>query len=262
MENSEYIDNYFSGTPDPVQVRSFENRIESDPVFAEEVAYYLSVHTLTREVSQSIKKQQFREIYQKSLKESPSIPVSGKPISIYSARSTPVRNLPLRKLIYYMAAAAVVAGISFGIYINVQRVSPQELAVRFERDHLTTLPVTMSGHSDSEQTGLRLYNDGKLQEAQLQFEQIIERDSSYYPAIKYAGLACLRLKNYDRAIYYFKKLEAHTELYSNPAIFYQAVTLMERNHPGDNASAKQLLQQVVEKDLDEKDAAQIMLEKW
>ena len=63
-------------------------------------------------------------------------------------------------------------------------------------------------------------------------------------------------------MYYFKQLETHKELYSNPALFYQAVTLMERNQPGDSANAKKLLQEVVEKGLEGKEAAQTMLNKW
>ncbi len=254
MDNSEYIEDYFSGAPDPEQTRSFELRIESDPVFAEEVAYYLSVHSLAKEVYHLEKKQQFREIYQ-NYQEAGS--------SASTARNLkPSGTTIVRKLVYYLAAAAVVAGISFGIYTYTQNVSPQEMAAVYEREKLTTLPVTMSGRSDSVQTGLRLYNDRKLEDARMLFERMIERDSLYYPALEYAGLACLRLKNYDRAIYYFKQLEERKELYANPALFYKAVTLMARNHPGDNASAKQLLQQVVEKELEGKEAAQKMLAKW
>jgi hypothetical protein len=263
MDNSELIENYFSGSPDPEQIRSFESRIESDPVFAEEVAFYLSVRSAAREIAHAEKKEQFREFYQKNLTTAyPDRETSTRPLSAKTTRLTPLRSSPLRKMMYYMSAAAVVAAISFVVYTYVQKTSPQEMASDYERDHLTTLPVTMSSRSDSVQTGLRLYNEGKLQQAQLQFEKIIQGDSSLYLAYEYAGLACLRLKNYDRAIYYFKQLETHKELYSNPALFYQAVTLMERNQPGDSANAKQLLQEVVEKGLEGKEAAQIMLNKW
>jgi tetratricopeptide (TPR) repeat protein len=258
MDNTEYIESYFTSTADPDQARSFEKRISSDPAFAEEVAFYLSVHTLAGEVFKIEKKQHFREIYQKhQLAGSPALDHSGRSDSTKVSHTTPVR-----KLIYYMAAAAVVAGISFGIYTYVQTVSPPQLASKYELDHLKTLPVTMSGRSNSIQTGLRLYNDGKLNEARSQFETIIQNDSTDFNAKKYAGLVLLRLKDYDQAMSYFKQLETYTSLYSNPALFYQALTLMERNQPGDAASAKQLLQQVVENDLEGKEIAENWLRKW
>ena len=60
MDNLDYIENYFINTPGTDLTREFEERIKSDPGFAEEVAFYLSVHSLAREVYQSEKKQQFR----------------------------------------------------------------------------------------------------------------------------------------------------------------------------------------------------------
>jgi hypothetical protein len=263
MDNAEYIENYFSGTPDPEQVRRFGERIESDPDFADEVAFYLSAQTVAREMAGSEKKEQFREYYKKNLQEgTASASTSAGSGSGKTIRTKTASTIPLRKMMYYMSAAAVVAAISFVVYTYTQKVSPQELAAKYERENLTTLPVTMGGNTNAVQTGLRLYNEGKLQEAQWQFEKIIQGDSSMYSALEYAGLACLRLKNYDRAMYYFKQLETHKELYSNPALFYQAITLMERNQSGDVAHAKELLQQVVQHDLEGKEAAQIMINKW
>jgi tetratricopeptide (TPR) repeat protein len=258
MDNSEYIENYFAGTPDPDQVRSFERRIESDPIFAGDVAFYLSAHSLAGEIAQSEKKKLFREIYQKSrASESTSIPISGSPTWIKTPRS-----VPLRKWTYYISAAAVIVGICFGVYYYVKPVSAQQIAAQYELDHLKTLPVTMSARSDSIQTGLRLYNDGKLAEARQEFEEIIQSDSSDFSAKKYAGLASLQLKDYEKALDYFKQLETYSNLYSNPALFYQALTLMSRNRPGDKDLAKQLLNQVVKNDLEGKETAQEWLGKW
>lgn len=248
MENSALIEDYFTSNPGPDQIRSFEKRIESDPAFAEEVAFYLSVHTVAREVYVSEKKLQFRALYQKNQNTTPVL-------NIKTSRT------PVRKLVYYIAAAAVVAGIVFGVYTINRPVSPSILASEYENNRLLTLSVTMSGHSDSIQTGLTLYNEKKLNEALLHFEKILQSDSSDLTSKKYAGLASLRLKEYDKALDYFKQLETHTELYSNPAIFYQALTLMDRNQSGDAAKAKQLLQQIVQNDLDEKETAQEWLRK-
>ena len=98
------------------------------------MAFYLSVHTMATEISQTVKKQQFRELYQKSQTAETTTRWG-------STRPTPAQShrTPVRKVVYYMAAAAVVAGISFGLYTYVQPGSPQQLAAKFEQEHLKTL---------------------------------------------------------------------------------------------------------------------------
>ena len=237
MDNLDYIENYFTSKPGTDLTREFEERIKSDPGFAEEVAFYLSAKEVSKEASGLEKKKRFKETYQKS---------------------RIVRSVPVRKLIYYIATAAVVSGLIFGTYTFVKPVSPKQLAGQYEKEQLQTLPVTMSGRSDSLQTGLRLYNDGKYSEALTQFENIIRSDTSNFTARENAGISALRLKEYDQALSYFEQMANHQGLYSNPAQILQAVTLMERNGPGDTAKAKQLLQEIVLNDLEGKEYA----EKW
>ncbi len=240
MDNLDYIESYFTDGPDPVRTREFENRIESDPAFAEQVAFYLSAFQVSGEAARIVKKEHFKEIYKKNHTAGPG---------------------PVRKLVYYMAAAAVVAGMVFGIYTYVKPVSPKQLADRYVNGHLQTLGVTMSGRSDNLQTGLRLYNEGRYEEALLQFEKIIRSDTSLFTAKEYAGIAALRLKEYNKALSYFEQLEIYNGLYANPALILQSVTLMERNQPGDAAKAKQLLKRVVDHDLEGKEVAQEWLRK-
>ena len=240
MDNLDYIENYFTNTPGPGLIREFEERIISDPGFAEEVAFYLAAQDVSKEASGLEKKQRFKDTYQKN---------------------RVVRSIPFKKLVYYIATAAVVSGLIFGTYTFFRPVSPRQLAGQYEKDHLQTLPVTMSGHSDSLQTGLRLYNDGKFSEALTQFENIIRSDSSAFIAKEYAGVTALRLKEYDKALFWFEQLENHKGLYSNPAQILQSVTLMERNLPGDAAKAKQLLQKIVSDDLEGKEFAHEWLKK-
>jgi tetratricopeptide (TPR) repeat protein len=256
MENSELIEDYFTSHLDAEQVRAFEKRIESEPAFAEEVAFYLSAHTMSREVSLSEKKQQFRALYQKSQSATdPVVPLFARTTSIKS------QPTPIRKLIYYMASAAVVAGIIFGVYTLVKPDSPQQMAIKYEKENLITLGVNMGDDHNSLQTGLSFYNDGKLLQALEVFEQLCQKNNSDSKAIEYAGKTALRLSDYDKALGYFKKLES-VSLFSNPALFYQAVTRMDRNQPGDIDSAKQLLLQVVQKDQEGKEKAQKWLHDW
>jgi len=250
MNNLDFIESYFTNELDANQAREFENRIVSDPAFAEEVAFYLSAFKISGEHSQSEKKEQFRELYQKFTTE------GTLPQRKFSGLS------PVRKLVYFIAAAAAVAGIIFGIYTITKPVSPQQLANEYINEHLQTLGVQMSGHSDSLQSGLNLYNEGKSSDALAQFEKIIQSDTTNFTAKRYAGLAALKLKDYDKALGWFEALETYRTLYANPALLYQALTLMERNQPGDGKKAKQLLQHVVQYNLDGKETAQEWLRKW
>lgn len=240
MDNLDYIENYFTKTPNADEAGEFEKRIGSDPAFAEEVAYYLSVLQVSREESRNRQKTIFREIY-------------------LDNRMT--AHIPVRKLVYSLAAAAIVVGIIFGVYIFVKPVPIQQLAGQYIQDHLQTQGVTMSGKMDSLQNGLRLYNEGKSAEALLSFEQIIKSDTSNFNAKKYAGLAALRMKDYDKAINWFESLETYSGLYANPAQLYLALTYMDRNQSGDSEKAKQLLQKIVDQDLEGKETAQEWLKK-
>jgi tetratricopeptide (TPR) repeat protein len=240
MDNLDYIENFFTSTPGTELTREFEERIKSDPGFAEEVAFYMAAQEVSKEASGLEKKQRFKENYQKN---------------------RVVRLVPIKKIIYYLATAAVVSGLIFGTYTFFKPVSPQQLAGQYEKERLQTLPVTMSGRSDSLQTGLRLYNDGKFSEALTQFENIIRSDSSAFAAKQYAGISAFRLKEYDRALSYFKQMGTYKGLYSNPSQILQAVTLMERNLPGDATKAKQLLQEIVSDNLEGKEYAQEWLKK-
>jgi tetratricopeptide (TPR) repeat protein len=246
MDNTEYIESYFTNELVPDQAREFENRIESDPVFAEEVAFYLSALTVSREIAREEKREQFKILYQEN-----------SAVSQFPVRNISVKR-PLRKLIYYISAAAIVAGIVFGTYTFTNNISGQELARNYETEELQKLGVTMGGNPDKNQEGLNLYNEGKYIEALSYFETIIRSDSTSFNTIKYAGVSALKLKKYSDALNWFKKLETFNKVYSNPAIFYKALTLLDRNQPGDEAEAKQLLQQIVQNDLDGKETAQ----KW
>jgi tetratricopeptide (TPR) repeat protein len=158
-------------------------------------------------------------------------------------------------------AAAILTCIFFAGYLFFKPASSLQIADNFIEGNLKPLPVKMGTETDSIQDGLRLYNENKLDSSLKLFESIIQRDTGNYLAKEYAGIVYLRLGNYDKALEYFKQLEK-ISLVSNPATFFHALTLMKRNQPGDKQTAKQLLQQVVQNDLDGKETAQHWLKKW
>ena len=229
MDSLEYIDNFYQGSRSPEEKILFEKKMNEDPGFADLVAFYVSARQLSKEESAEESRNRFREIY-------------------LNNRLTQ-QDKPIRKLWYYTAAAAVIAAIVFGVFRFDNTASPQQLATRYLVDSLQTLGVRMSGEANKMQTTLNLYNEKKYTEALQGFEEIVQSNPADFDAGIDAGLAALQLQQYDKAVHYFSLWQSDTR-FSNPALFYHALTLMKRNQTGDQEAAKKMLQQVVDKKLD------------
>jgi len=229
MDSLEYIDNFYQGHRLPEETALFEKRMSEDSGFTEQVAFFLSARQAAKEESADESRNRFREVYLKS-------------------KHTPQAK-PIRKLWYYTAAAAVVATIVFGIFRFNNTASPQQLATRYMVDSLQNLGVKMSGEADQMQIALDNYNQKKYAEALKGFESILSSRPADFPAGIDAGLAALQLEQYDKAVHYFSLWQSDTR-FSNPALFYHALTLMKRNKTGDQEAAKKMLQQVVDENLD------------
>jgi tetratricopeptide (TPR) repeat protein len=247
MENYlEYIDAYFQRTLDPEGIKRFEQKIAEDPDFADEVAFYLSAKQSLKEQADQEKKEWFRQLL---------------------AQQTPVININERKqgkriwMYRVSAAAALIVCVFLAWFIFFSKsASPQQMADYYINDNLKTLGVKM-GEKDSLQEGLRLYNEGQYNSALQQFESMNQRDTANYLLKNYIGIVYLKLGNYEKALQYFRQFENDT-LYANPSLFYQALTLLKRNLPGDKAKARELLQQVRDNDLEGNEFAQKWLDKW
>jgi tetratricopeptide (TPR) repeat protein len=241
MKYLDYIDDYFKGGYTAAKTRQFEQRLEDDPLFAEEVAFYLSTMQVLRQEARTEKTAHFR--------------------TIYEAQRTPVKSIGKgTKKLYLAAAAAVVIGLLLAVYLLMTPVSKQQMADRFIQQNLTTLGVTMGG-ADSLEMAKGLYNQGRFIEALSILETMVRHDSSNGSAMEYAGITSLRLAKYDKALAWFQQLSLRKS-YNNTGLFYQALTLMKRNQPGDQEKARVLLKQVVDANLPKKDIAQQWLKKW
>jgi tetratricopeptide (TPR) repeat protein len=148
------------------------------------------------------------------------------------------------------------------LFFSNPSLSPQQLADNYIKKELEKLGVMMNSKEDSMQKAMNLNNEGKFNESLQWLEDMIKADTANFDAKKKAGIVCLRLQQYDKAIGYFEQLESYTSLYANPGKFYRALTLMKRNQPGDAATAKQLLQEVVEKDIEGAEVAKEWLRGW
>jgi len=247
-DNLEYIDAYFQRMLDSEETRRFEQKLEEDPEFAEEVAFYLSAKQSVKAEAEREKKEWFRQL----LAEQAPVPV----INID-------RNRMKKIWIYRATAAAVVILCLFSVwyFFLVNSASPGQMAEKYIKENFKTLPVKMSAEKDSIQDGLRLYNNGQYDASLKQFESTLQRDTGNYQIKNYLGIVYLKLGNYDKALQYFRTFEDDT-LYSNPSLFYQALTLLKRNLPGDKEKAKELLEHVKANDLEGRETARQWLNKW
>lgn len=243
MESLEIIDDYFKGLLTDDQKKQFEQRVLTDAAFAEELAFYVNARNALKKELIANKKEWFRALYEQKKTHSP-------------------RQSPVRRMTALAIAAAVLLVVSGLWLLFIRPPGTERLADNYIRRQLQTLPVKMSSIQDSLQLAIGAYNDNDLTGALQQFETILQRHNNNEWAIQYAGIVCLRLKEYEKALQYFQTLATDTALYSNPALFYQSLTLMKRHMPGDHEKAKQLLQQVIDRNLDRKEDAQRFLDKW
>jgi tetratricopeptide (TPR) repeat protein len=247
IDYSDFIDGYFNKTLSKDDVTRFEQMLVDDKLFAQEVAFYISTKQILKDQVVIEKKEWFREL----LREPTALTTNGDQGRV-------------RKLWIYrsLAAAAIIILLISSWYLFYPRSLPvQQTAERYIQKDLTTLPVTMGTTMDSMQQGLKLYNNGNLNESSKVFESILMSDSSNYSAKTYLGIIYLRLADYEKAFANFQQL-ANYPLYSNPATFYQALTLMKRNQSGDKPKARILLQKVVDENLEGKVSATQWLKKW
>ncbi|MBA4166148.1 MAG: hypothetical protein H0X41_01135 [Chitinophagaceae bacterium] len=242
-EEFDYIERYFEGKFSAAELFAFEKRIGDDPSFAEQLAFYISTLRAAKQHANDDRMKRFRAMYDENKKT--------------GAKTQGV----VRRFWPYMSVAAVIAGIAISLFVFYPAATPGKIADQYLQQRFQSLPVTMDNRESNFKTGVRLYNEGKLPEALMHFENAILTDTSNYRAKENAGIVSLRLKQYDKALQYFSELENYPGLYANPGKFFHALTLLKRNLPDDDANAKKLLQEVVNNHLDLDQDAKDLLEK-
>jgi tetratricopeptide (TPR) repeat protein len=252
MNNAlEYIENYFSGNLPEEEKSAFEKRIETDPVFAEEVGFYIASRGNIRQELHRQKKKEFDSWYAE-LATNPD----------YAYR--PAKQHPLlRQLLPYLAGAvAACCLLVLGWMLWFNNPSPQQLASTYVEQHLSTLAVTMSGEPDSLQRGIAAFNRKDTALAESIFQALANHPTLGWEAIKNLGILYLVTGRYDQALDQFDALSANKNLYANPGPFYKAITLMKRSQGQDREEARALLQQVIERQLPGNQEAVQWIKRW
>lgn len=180
-----------------------------------------------------------------------------------SQSSAPVvaMNKPRSFLKVAIAAAAVLVLVLSAYFLLLGKGDVTALADKYVKTELNHLSQTMDGARDSLQQGIAAYNNKDYSKAIALFEAVYQAHPDNSDALRYAGTTYLVTQQYDKAIERFDALAAK-QLFSNHGLFLKAVTLLQRNQPGDKENAKQLLQQVVEEKGEGAGEAEVWLKEW
>lgn len=222
-----YMDAYFNGELDNDERNQFDAKCSTDESFAAEVAFYISARSAAREALLKQKNEQWKKDGE------------GTEMSVVMPAN---KRMGLRWLPY--AAAACLVLVMAG-YFLFGRQTPERIAATYATANYAQLSQSMDGNTkDSLQLGIAQYNNKNYNAALSLFEWARTNDSSNYDAKKYAGLAYLQLKDYNKAMLRFRDLSAMKSAY-NAGDMLQAITLLQRQAPGDKQTAKALLEKVV-----------------
>ncbi|HEY4323669.1 MAG TPA: tetratricopeptide repeat protein [Mucilaginibacter sp.] len=225
-----FIDDYFTGSLNDDEKRDFERRCASDPDFAKEVAEYITIRDGLKSELQQKRKEEFEKLRQE--------------LSVPS-------NIITLKRISYLVAASIIVILGWFAFFNSS--NPRSTADKYIAANLTTLRLNM-GVSDSLQMGMSAYNSKSFADAERIFKSLASKKDANPDAIEDLGLTYLAMKQYDRALKSFDQLSV-IPLHINKGQFYKALTLMARSQGTDNQQAKQILQEIIDKNLyDNEDA--------
>jgi tetratricopeptide (TPR) repeat protein len=236
----EKIDKYFNNELSLSERQDFDIQLIKDDELKENVSFYLNTRTAAKQLADDKRREEFEELRKKLSQKSGD---SGK----------------IKPMIWISGlAASAVLVVGFWWFSRTPDLATDAIADTYIQENFQNLPVKMDASADSLQMGLRLFNEQKLMEAQIVFESILKRKNNDSEATKYAGITALRLKNYDKAIQYFKILASQKDLFANPGKFYEAITLLQKS-PINKKEAEVLLKEVVDNGLEGKEEAALIL---
>ncbi|WEK35051.1 MAG: hypothetical protein P0Y53_21390 [Candidatus Pseudobacter hemicellulosilyticus] len=230
-ETLDYIDSYFNGTPAAAEKAAFEERVSTDPAFAEAVAFYLSARQTVQAELQEQQRARHQQWYQ----------------DLKAAQPRPSVVRRLQPWISIAAAACLLIVLGWQFFFT--GTSPQKLADNYIEQSLHTLPVTMGGRADSLQQGLDAFNKQDYARAETIFQALTQQDQPDADAFRYLGIVYLTSSRYDLALQQFNTLSSTPGLHANPGPFYKAITLMKRSTGDDLQQAKALLQMIIDQQL-------------
>lgn len=230
----ERIEKYFSDKLNEQEKAELEQQIRNDETLIQDVAYYI-------QLKQALK--------QETLETRHAEWHSNKPVK------------KLQRSNIFWAAAVLLAVIGAGWYwLHSPSITLEEYAHHYVEQNFNHRNVQMGATKDSMQLALSLFNEGKLQQSLNISNSIIAAHPDNAEQLELSGITYLRLNDYNNALAKFKQMEP-LDLYDNPSVLYQAITLLKRKEPLDSQEAEKLLQRVIDENLGGKKVAQSWLNK-
>lgn len=212
MTDLEYIDGYFGGALSSTDKLAFEQRLENDNVFAEQVTFYVHTKAIEREKVLKQKHEQWNKQ-----------PKAG--------------NITIR-LVSGIAASILIA-LSIWWYIGSQKSqSIQQLADNYVEANLMQLPQKMGADETQMEQGKNYYNKKQYAEAEKIFEPLAAQNPQ---ALEFLGLSYFQQKQYNKAEQVFKKLTETPDLLENRGKFYLAITMLKN---GQKTTAERLIKEI------------------
>lgn len=253
------IENFLAGEMSEAERVDFENRLRSDTELSSLFELYRSIELgMIQDQQTEVKRQELQSALDELGKKyfAPGILSAGNG----KAPVVPIGNR--RSYSKILAIAASVVLILAAYFVFFDKPDARQLADSYVKDNLSILSQTMDGAKDSLQQGIAAYNDKAYAKALEIFDALYAAHPENTDALLYAGITRLATGDHDAAISKFSALSAQKHLFSNPGLFLKAVTLLQRDNPGDKEEARTTLQQVVDEDLENAVEAKKMLEHW
>lgn len=220
----EEVRKYLQGSMTPEEVIQFEDRMDKDPAFAEEVQ-------LNRELLESMS-HHFKGKLKERLKHEDK-----KVVFLGDKRGKPI----WKRVLVMAASVALIAFASYFLFYGGP--NNQEL---FDQYHTTYYNVvegsTRSGDVPKATEAFKQYDQGDFKTAAESFGSLISQDPSNLDWIFYLGLANLEIQESDEGIDAFEKiLEASTNEWLEPARWYLGLAYLQA---GKIKNAKETFQQI------------------
>lgn len=231
----ERIEQYFDAELTEAEKRQFEADLSANPDLADDVAFYLQSKLAAKQT-----------VYEELLKE--------KHQQWLSLEKEQPKRLSRNSWIS-IAAAILLIFFSLFYFNNPFNSDLHSRAESYLATNLKELPVNLGDEEVSLQGAIQAYNRQQYDQAIASAEVYLTQYPRDAEALRVIGLAHLQRRAYDNALPYFQQLGTQTQLYSNPGKYYEALTYLLRNHPGDQQAGEKLLNEIIEKNLEGKQDA-------
>lgn len=233
MKNLEIIEKYFNGLLNKEEKAVFEQELRSDESLRSDVAHYI-------QLKQAL--------------------INGQLMNRHSEwkQQKKTKSLSLRT-IFSFAAVLVIALGGIWYWTIAPSVDLASQAHKYIEQEFQQRSIQMSAGQDSLQQAIALFNEGKLEASYEITERLHQSQPDNAEQLELLGITALRLEEYEKALTYFRKMEK-MDLFDNPSVFYQAITLLKRKAPLDQQEAEKLLNRVKHEQLGGKQYAQQWLD--